>query len=114
MAARRSRHPHLPHRSPAVRFRAGLEQWKSHARGLLAVEVASAFSATSSGSGPRSSVPKVTWGGDPSKPVLAEGGSASIGPRKSFEAWKQLVDGQSLPWTPAGCVLRRSRSATSW
>jgi light-regulated signal transduction histidine kinase (bacteriophytochrome) len=40
----------------------------------------------------------IEWGGDPSKPVVANA-SGRISPRKSFEAWKQDVRGQSLPWT---------------
>ncbi len=43
----------------------------------------------------------VTWGGDPTKPVVVEAGGARIGPRKSFDAWKETVQGQSVPWRSA-------------
>ena len=43
----------------------------------------------------------VTWGGDPTKPVVVEGAGARIGPRKSFDAWREIVHGQSIPWRPA-------------
>ncbi len=49
----------------------------------------------------REVVRTVTWGGDPSKPVVIEGAGARIGPRKSFDAWKEVVHGQSVPWRPA-------------
>jgi light-regulated signal transduction histidine kinase (bacteriophytochrome) len=37
----------------------------------------------------------VTWAGDPKKPDE----DMSLRPRGSFEAWKELVRGQSKPWT---------------
>ena len=41
----------------------------------------------------------VTWAGNPEKPKrLEEDGSVTIFPRQSFEAWQQIVNGQSLPW----------------
>ncbi len=46
----------------------------------------------------REVVETVRWGGDPKKPVAIEGGTARIGPRKSFDAWREIVHGQSLPW----------------
>ncbi len=49
----------------------------------------------------REVVQTVTWGGDPTKPVVIERGGARIGPRKSFDAWKEIVHGQSVPWRPA-------------
>ncbi len=43
----------------------------------------------------------VTWAGNPDKPKrVEEDGSLTIFPRQSFEAWQQLVQGQSLPWLP--------------
>jgi diguanylate cyclase (GGDEF)-like protein len=41
----------------------------------------------------------VTWAGDPNKPVEIIGQSERISPRKSFQAWAELQQGQSLPWT---------------
>ena len=43
----------------------------------------------------------VTWGGNPNKPVVIEDGGARIGPRKSFEAWREIVRGRAVPWRPA-------------
>jgi chemotaxis family two-component system sensor kinase Cph1 len=45
------------------------------------------------------SIPRpVNWGGDPTKP-LDEGGGTQLRPRRSFELWKEVVRGTSLPWT---------------
>lgn len=41
----------------------------------------------------------IDWGGNPEKPAITVGDSNRISPRKSFEAWRQEVRGQSLPWT---------------
>ena len=43
----------------------------------------------------------VTWAGNPEKPVTVGANGVRLTPRKSFEAWKQVVEGRSLPWTPA-------------
>lgn len=40
----------------------------------------------------------VTWGGDPSKPVLFDA-SMELSPRRSFAAWHELVRNTSIPWT---------------
>ena len=32
---------------------------------------------------------------------MIEGNGARIGPRKSFDAWKEIVNGQSVPWRQA-------------
>ncbi len=44
----------------------------------------------------REVVQTVTWGGDPNKAVTKDGGGLS--PRESFAAWKEQVEGRSLPW----------------
>lgn len=41
----------------------------------------------------------IDWGGDPAKPFIALGDKHRISPRKSFEAWREDVRGQSLAWT---------------
>ena len=43
----------------------------------------------------------VDWGGDPTNKLLAatEGPDVRLSPRKSFEKWRQVVRGRSLPWT---------------
>lgn len=42
----------------------------------------------------------VTWGGDPTNKQLAaaEGPEVRLSPRRSFEKWRQVVRGRSLPW----------------
>ena len=49
----------------------------------------------------REVVQTVTWGGNPNKPVEIGAGGHRIGPRKSFEAWRETVRGKSLPWRSA-------------
>lgn len=46
-------------------------------------------------------VKTVVWGGNPTKPVTVQSDTGRIGPRKSFEAWRELVRGESNPWQPA-------------
>jgi hypothetical protein len=43
----------------------------------------------------------VDWGGDPTNKLLAasEGPEVRLSPRKSFEKWRQVVQGRSTPWT---------------
>ncbi|GAB3198210.1 hypothetical protein GCM10027062_11850 [Nocardioides hungaricus] len=43
----------------------------------------------------------VDWGGDPTNKQIAasEGPEVRLSPRKSFEKWRQVVRGRSLPWT---------------
>lgn len=43
----------------------------------------------------------VTWGGNPENPVIEKNNELFLSPRKSFEAWKEIVRGKSLPWKPA-------------
>ncbi len=43
----------------------------------------------------------VKWGGNPVKPAVPDpaGGPDRLHPRKSFEIWKETVQGRSLPWS---------------
>ncbi len=42
----------------------------------------------------------VDWGGDPRKSLLpTDAANTRLSPRKSFEKWTQLVEGQCQPWT---------------
>jgi len=41
----------------------------------------------------------VTWGGDPTKPASLGPNGVRLTPRKSFDAWKEVVQGQSRHWT---------------
>ena len=40
----------------------------------------------------------VNWAGNPDKPVEIGPNGVRLTPRKSFEAWKEVVHGQSMPW----------------
>lgn len=41
----------------------------------------------------------VNWAGNPSKNLeIEEDGTVRLSPRKSFELWKEIVQGKSLPW----------------
>ena len=42
----------------------------------------------------------VTWAGNPDKPVLQGKHGDRLTPRKSFEAWQQIVRNTSAPWQP--------------
>ena len=44
----------------------------------------------------------ITWAGNPEKGEERPGTEQRIRPRKSFEAWKQLVKLRSAPWKPLG------------
>ena len=46
-------------------------------------------------------VKTVTWGGDPTKPVIVGTDPAQLSPRLSFAQWHQVVEGTSDPWTRA-------------
>ena len=46
-------------------------------------------------------VQTVQWGGDPRKAVATDARGQMLGPRKSFEAWKEQVQGTSQPWRPS-------------
>jgi len=51
----------------------------------------------------------VTWGGDPNKPVEVDSDDpADLSPRRSFEAWHQLVERTSAPWTRANRAAARA------
>lgn len=43
----------------------------------------------------------VTWAGNPEKPASLGPNGVRLTPRKSFEAWREIVHGRSLPWTDA-------------
>lgn len=73
-------------------------------------------------------VQTVKWGGNPQKAVTPDpaGGPDRLHPRKSFETWKETVQGRSLPWSTAeidaagdlqaavlGIVLRRAEELAS-
>ena len=41
----------------------------------------------------------VSWGGDPNKAAIASVDGFRLSPRKSFAAWREKLQGASLPWT---------------
>jgi chemotaxis family two-component system sensor kinase Cph1 len=43
----------------------------------------------------------VTWGGNPNKPVITTDNGYRLTPRQSFAAWREEVQGSSLPWSPS-------------
>lgn len=43
----------------------------------------------------------VKWAGDPNKPVTVGPNGGRLTPRKSFEAWQEIVAGQSSAWRPS-------------
>jgi hypothetical protein len=50
----------------------------------------------------------VTWGGDPTKPVLVVGDDpAQLSPRRSFAQWHQQVEGTAEPWSPRDLAAAR-------
>ena len=74
----------------------GAEAWKDKAAGVLAIAISKLHPSFIMWFRPEV-VQTVRWGGDPSKPV-ASSPSARIHPRRSFEAWKEIVRLRSDPW----------------
>ena len=54
----------------------------------------------------------VRWGGDPHKPVEYGVNGPRLTPRKSFEEWKELVEGSSLPFTESEIRVAETLRAT--
>jgi light-regulated signal transduction histidine kinase (bacteriophytochrome)/CheY-like chemotaxis protein len=50
----------------------------------------------------------VNWAGDPNKPVVAGPLGDRLTPRKSFELWRETVQGQSTPWLPVDVRIAES------
>lgn len=61
----------------------------------------------------KESVQEVLWGGDPNKAMSISADGASLGPRQSFEKWKDIHRDQSLPWLPVHLEGAR-RIAIHW
>ncbi|MCJ2034259.1 ATP-binding protein [Methylobacterium sp. J-068] len=92
------------------------------ASGLLAISISQKYASYVLWFRPEV-VRTVRWGGDPNKAALADpaGGPDRLHPRKSFEIWKETLQGRALPWSRAeteavkelrgsvlGIVLRRA------
>jgi light-regulated signal transduction histidine kinase (bacteriophytochrome)/CheY-like chemotaxis protein len=54
----------------------------------------------------------VRWAGDPKKPVAYGPNGPRLTPRKSFEAWSELVRGSSLPFSSAEMRVAETLRAT--
>jgi light-regulated signal transduction histidine kinase (bacteriophytochrome) len=54
----------------------------------------------------------VKWAGDPNKSYSEGPLGPRLTPRKSFEAWQEVVRGQSAPWTPADLAIAESLRIT--
>ena len=100
----------------------GAAAFADRASGLLAISVSKKYASYILWFRPEV-VRTVKWGGNPVKPAVSdpEGGPDRLHPRKSFEIWKETVQGRSLPWSVAeveaakdlrasvlGIVLRRA------
>ncbi|NBJ10349.1 ATP-binding protein [Microvirga arsenatis] len=71
--------------------------YADRASGLLAISISKAHASYVLWFRPEV-VQTVKWGGNPEKPVHEEAGSGRLHPRRSFEIWKETVQGRSLPW----------------
>jgi chemotaxis family two-component system sensor kinase Cph1 len=49
----------------------------------------------------------VTWAGNPSKPVVGDN-PLELSPRRSFEAWSEIVRGTAQPWSSTELALARA------
>lgn len=59
----------------------------------------------------REQLHSAVWAGDPSKPMIGDD-PMDLSPRRSFEAWSQLVRGTAVLWSPAEVVLARAFGAS--
>ncbi len=83
----------------------------SHAAGMLAIPISRS---------PRDYVVlfrsevvrAVRWAGDPHKPVEYGPNGPRLTPRQSFEEWKELVEGQSVPFSPSELRVAETLRAT--
>ncbi|MFW2829327.1 HWE histidine kinase domain-containing protein [Sphingomonas sp. ID0503] len=91
-------------------FPAG-EVWSDRAAGLMAIPISRS---------PRDyvilfrqeMVRTVRWAGDPHKPIEYGPNGPRLTPRKSFEAWSELVHGRSQPFSPAEMGVAEALRAT--
>lgn len=54
----------------------------------------------------------VNWAGRPDKPVELGPNGVRLTPRKSFEAWQEVVEGKSVPWSEDECRAAESLRVT--
>ena len=53
----------------------------------------------------------VTWGGDPTKPVVGND-PMELSPRRSFAAWSEIVRSTAVPWSTGETALARAFGAS--
>jgi light-regulated signal transduction histidine kinase (bacteriophytochrome) len=84
---------------------------KSIASGLLAVPISSSKGEYFVWFRPER-VQTITWGGNPNKPVEISSDPTQLSPRRSFDQWRQIVEGQSARWSAAerAAAMRIGRS----
>ncbi|WP_336490695.1 ATP-binding protein [Methylobacterium nigriterrae] len=75
-------------------------RFAERASGLLAISISQKYASYVLWFRPEV-VQTVKWGGNPTKPAVQDpdGGPARLHPRKSFETWKETVQGRSRPWS---------------
>lgn len=73
------------------------DKWQSQASGLLAAFVSDERQHLLLWFRPEVAA-TVAWGGDPSKPVLADTATGTVLPRRSFERWVEERRGRAEPW----------------
>ncbi len=54
----------------------------------------------------------VKWAGQPAKPATGEAGEVRLSPRKSFEAWREIVEGKCAEWTQGEIEAANALRAT--
>ncbi len=84
----------LPKQYPAA------ESFKAIASGVLALEISRIHHNYILWFRPEV-LQTVNWGGNPNKPVeVLDDGGLRMSPRKSFQLWRETVQGCALPWKP--------------
>jgi light-regulated signal transduction histidine kinase (bacteriophytochrome) len=74
------------------------EKFKWRASGILAIRIAKSSNDYLIWFRPEESY-VVEWGGKPGKVVVKTEDGSRMSPRKSFDKWKQQVDGKAQPWS---------------
>lgn len=93
----------LPDRSVVARERIAdlhppAEDYVSRAAGMLAIPISRLPRDYLIGFR-KEAIETVTWAGDPNKPASLGPNGVRLTPRKSFEAWEEVVSGRSAPWS---------------
>lgn len=89
----------------------GAEPYKAVASGMLAIAISKLHHSYVIWFRPEV-IQTIRWGGDPQKHTVPSVAGQRIGPRRSFETWKEVVFNRSLPWSDieleAAAELRNS------